>query len=236
MVVYPAKTRSANGLKCWNWFKASDQKRGRGEPAIIAGITRELIANHGLDANRLYVAGHSAGGAMAVVLGRTYPDLYAAVGMHSGIPYAIAHDAPSAFSAMQGSTTLRIGSDPIIPRLIPTIVIHGDRDQTVHPRNGGKLAKQFSNGTEVENCALVQAQPGTVSDQQGARGGRTYTLTMLRDTNRKVVVEYWLVHGAGHAWFGGNPAGSHTDAKGPDASKEILRFFLEHGLHHRRIS
>lgn len=221
VVVYPEQTSSANGLKCWNWFKSSDQQRGHGEPAIIAGITREVVNKYGLDTNRVYVAGLSAGGAMAVVMGRTYPDLYAAVGVHSGIPYAVAQDAPSAFAAMKGTSTPARNSSATIVQLIPTIVLHGDGDKTVHPSNGEKLAEQFGLGGELANAEL--------ETERGERG-RAYTRTLLRSDSGKVIVEYWLVHGAGHAWFGGNPQGSHTDPKGPDASKEILRFFFEHDL------
>lgn len=239
VVVYPEQELSANGLKCWNWFKSSDQRRDRGEPAIIAGITREVVAIYGLDAKRVYVAGLSAGGAMAVVMGRTYPDLYAAVGVHSGIPYAVAHDAPSAFAAMKGTAGQPGHTKSTLPPLMPTIVLHGDRDKTVHPSNGQKLAEQFSPGDAVAHAEPTTecGRPERGRPQRAgarARGGRAYTRTLLRNPDGKVVVEYWLVHGAGHAWFGGNPQGSHTDAKGPDASTEMLRFFLEHELTHPR--
>ena len=130
-VVYPEQALLANGLKCWNWFKSSNQHRDRGEPAIIAGITQEVIKTYGLDATRVYVAGLSAGGAMAVIMGRAYPDLYAAVGVHSGIPYAAAHNANSAFAVMKGAVS-RSRRTTLAPRLIPTIVLHGDNDKTVH--------------------------------------------------------------------------------------------------------
>ena len=233
VIAYPEQPVSANGLKCWNWFKSSDQQRDQGEPAIIAGITRELIATHGLDANRVYVAGLSAGGAMAVIMGRTYPDLYAAVGVHSGIPYAVAHDAPSAFAAMKGTASQPARRTATLPQLIPTIVLHGDRDKTVHPSNGEKLADQFGFAAGPDNAEPAMQLGQTESARERVRGGREYTRTLLRDDSGKVVVEYWLVHGAGHAWFGGNPAGSHTDPKGPDASKEMLRFFLGHELKDR---
>ena len=234
VVAYPEQASSANGMKCWNWFKSSDQRRDRGEPAIIAGITREVISACGLDANRVYVAGLSAGGAMAVIMGRTYPDLYAAVGVHSGIPYAAAHDAASAFAAMKGIAFQPRRKRSPIPQLIPTIVLHGDRDKTVHPSNGEKLAEQFSASDASTEAGLAPEDGQTASDREQVSGGHAYTRTLLRNKNGKVVVEYWLVHGAGHAWFGGNPHGSYTDPKGPDASKEVLRFFLEHELAHKQ--
>lgn len=230
VIVYPEQASSANSMKCWNWFNSSDQQRDRGEPAIIAGITQEVIATYGLDPSRVYVAGLSAGGAMAVVMGRTYPDLYAAVGVHSGIPYAIAHDATSAFAAMKGTTTQPRSSATSAPRLIPTIVLHGDQDKTVHPCNGEKLAHQYGRGDGSTEMAVSTENGWTTIDSQPGIRGRAYTRTRLRDESGKVVVEYWLVHGAGHAWFGGNPLGSHTDPTAPDASQEILRFCLEHEL------
>ena len=234
VIAYPEQAISANGMKCWNWFNSSDQRRDHGEPAIIAGLTREVLNTHGLDGNRVYVAGLSAGGAMAVVMGRTYPDLYAAVGVHSGVPYAVAHDAPSAFAAMKGTAPRPRRSSSIIPPLIPTIVLHGDRDNTVHPSNGEKLAGQFSAGDGAAEAEFATVDGHTGSEGDRVSGGRAFRRTLMRDKSGKVVVEYWLVHGAGHAWFGGNPLGSHTDPHGPDASKEILRFFLEHELAHRR--
>lgn len=231
-IVYPEQPSSANGMKCWNWFKSSDQHRDSGEPAIIAGITREVMRTAEVDANRVYIAGLSAGGAMAVVLGRTYPDLYAAVGVHSGIPYAAAHDAPSAFAAMKGTAPHPGKRASKIPQLIPTIVLHGDCDKTVHPSNGEKLAQQFCTGNGSAESGFATRDGEIASDRAQVSGGHTYTRTLLRNESGKVVVEYWLVHGAGHAWFGGNPLGSHTDPKGPNASKEILRFFLEHELSH----
>ncbi|PYI88761.1 MAG: hypothetical protein DME26_02845, partial [Verrucomicrobia bacterium] len=148
-VAYPMQPPSANWLKCWHWFCHSDQQRGQGEPSIIAGLTREVVRSYGLDRNRVYVAGLSAGGAMAVILGRTYPDLFAAVGVHSGLPYGIAHDLPSAFAAMNRGSAIDAGcpqegglQPPFALPAIPTIVFHGYRDTTVHPSNGKEVAAQ----------------------------------------------------------------------------------------------
>jgi poly(hydroxyalkanoate) depolymerase family esterase len=229
VIVYPEQPATANGMKCWNWFAAADQHRDRGEPALIAGITREVIGRYGLDVDRVYVAGLSAGGAMAVVMGRTYPDIYAAVGVHSGIPYAAAHDAASAFAAMKGTSVPKQDSIQTSP-LIPTILLHGDSDKTVHPCNAERFSQQFSASGETSEptVAAVHEPAETDPDRVGSR--RTYTRTLWHNTSGKVIVEYWLVHSGGHAWFGGDPRGSHTDPQGPDASKEILRFFLEHTL------
>ena len=231
-VVYPAQPQTANMSKCWNWFQASNQRRDQGEPAIIAGLIRELLLTYGLDHERVYVGGLSAGGAMAVILGRAYPELFAAIGVHSGLPYAAAHDLPSAFAAMHQ----RDPSGPSIAHRenpqawrggIPTIVFHGDRDTTVHPCNGEKVASQsagasaFSAGDGSSAAATEETCAGGTPD------AHSYTRRLFKDVGGKVVGEHWLVHGAAHAWFGGDPRGSYTDPKGPDASSEMMRFFLE---------
>jgi poly(hydroxyalkanoate) depolymerase family esterase len=232
-IVYPAQPQTANMSKCWNWFQASNQRRDQGEPAIIAGLVRELLLTYGLDRERVYVGGLSAGGAMAVILGRAYPELFAAVGVHSGLPYAAAHDLPSAFAAMHQRDT----SDPSVARSekpqawrggTPTIVFHGDLDTTVHPGNGEKVVSQSAGASAFNARDSSSAAAATVeSCAGGTPGGYAYTRRIFKDGNGKIVAEYWLVHGAGHAWFGGDPRGSYTDIKGPDASGEMIRFFLE---------
>ena len=227
LVAYPEQAWSANGSRCWNWFRASDQQRDQGEPAIIAGITRDLIKTYDLDATRVYIAGLSAGGAMAAVMGRTYPELYAAVGVHSGLPYAAATDAMSAFAAMKGVPTFRSPTATAIPHVVPTIIVHGDRDKTVHHSNGQRLARQYLVNAD---SIMPGGSDGGEAVRSHRRGERPYTHTTYRDDTGEAIVEYWLVHGGGHAWFGGDSNGSHTDPKGPDASQEMMRFFSEHHL------
>jgi len=221
--LYPEQTHAANHSRCWNWFKRSDQSRDQGEPAILAGMTREIMLRYRIDPIRVYVAGLSAGGAMAAVMGAAYPELYAAVGVHSGLACASAYDLPSAFAAMRGATTATSGrtrDSTTTAVAIPTIVFHGDRDKTVHPRNGEQVVSQ----------SVQQNGPSRVdaSAEHGAvPRGHTYTRTVHRDSAGRVVVEHWLVHGGGHAWFGGNSRGSYTDPKGPDAAREMIRFFYQ---------
>ncbi len=200
IVVYPSQARIANLSRCWNWFSLHNQQREQGEPSLIAGITREVIARYKADASRVYVAGLSAGGAMAAVMGATYPDLYAAVGVHSGLPYASARDAVSALAAMRGPR----GAAAPLPQ-VPTIVFHGDRDTTVHPHNG-----------------KYGADAAKLQSESGEAGGRAYTRTVHRG---RPSLEHWLIHGAGHAWSGGNGRASYADPSGPDATREMLRFF-----------
>jgi poly(hydroxyalkanoate) depolymerase family esterase len=230
LVAYPEQSLSANGSRCWNWFKSADQQRDNGEPAIIAGLTRELIKTYGVDAKRVYVAGLSAGGAMAVVMGRTHPDLYAAVGVHSGLPYAAAHNAPSAFAAMKGIAPQQGDKTSPTAQIIPTIVLHGDRDELVHPSNGQLITDHLTSSDATAGKDAFARRSQTLSDHGRVPGDHPYTRTLFRNERGKVIVEHWLVHGAGHAWFGGDPRGSHTDPAGPDASREMLRFFFEHEL------
>jgi poly(hydroxyalkanoate) depolymerase family esterase len=224
LVAYPAQAGNANMQRCWNWFQTADQQRGRGEPSLIAGITSQVIEEYNIAEDRVYVAGMSAGGAMAAIMGATYPDLYAAVGVHSGLAPRSAHDMPSAFTAMrQGGPggTRRENSNGQRTEFVPTIVFHGDRDTTVHPRNGDNLLAHLANGRG--------GSPGRVTTRQGqVSDGHAYTRTAYHDGDDRVVVERWTVSGLGHAWSGGSHPGSYTDPKGPDASAEMVRFFEQH--------
>lgn len=213
LVAYPAQSQQANSSRCWNWFHEKDQMRDQGEPSIIAGITRDIIASHNVDAAQVYVAGLSAGGAMATIMGTVYPELYAAVGVHSGLPFASAHDLPSALAAMQG----KFGKMPTAGhgRAIPIIVFHGDRDTTVSPAAGDALIAQGAH----QGARDIVIEPGKVPE------GHAYTRTVHRHADGTPQAEQWLIHGAGHAWSGGSARGSYTDGKGPDASREMMRFF-----------
>lgn len=221
-VLYPAQPMSANSSKCWNWFKAEDQQREGGEPAILASMTRQIIDTHGLDKDRVYVAGLSAGGAMATTLAMTYPDLFAAVGVHSGLPHGVAKSLPDALGAMQGGTGPLGGGNQAKGAAwasdVPAIIFHGDRDTTVHPSNADRVAAQYSSSRH----AGASIEKGKVANGHG------YTCTTYRNAKGETHLEQWQVHGAGHAWSGGCTKGSYTDPKGPDATKEMLRFFFQH--------
>jgi len=224
-VAYPAQAKSKNACKCWNWFRSRDQQRGQGEPAILAALTLHLVKAHGLDERRVYVAGLSAGGAMATVLASTYPDVYAAIGVHSGLPFGVAHDLPSAFAAMkQAAGKLDPGLLPARVDPVPAIVFHGDRDTTVDACNGAAVVQQCI-GTAGATSNGPTETTRTSVERGVTPGGRSYTRTIFRDAAAGVVAEQWLVHGAGHAWFGGDASGSYTDPAGPDASEHMLRFF-----------
>jgi len=239
LVVYPEQAAQANVSRCWNWFQPQDQQRDAGEPSLIAGIVQRVAQAHGADPRRVFVAGLSAGAAMALVLGETYPDLFAGVGVHSGLPYGSAHDIASALAAMKGGRSgmtalhgLPGASAP--PRrqathAVPVIVFHGDRDHTVQQNNAALIVRQAQQAHEARSDVPGHAPPRTlsVSTQDGvAPGGRRYSRTVHADAAGQACIESWTLHGAGHAWSGGDPSGSYTDRAGPDASAEMLRFFL----------
>jgi poly(hydroxyalkanoate) depolymerase family esterase len=230
LVAYPAQTQNANMQKCWNWFKTSDQHRGQGEPAIIAGITRQIVDEHHIADGRVYVAGMSAGGAMAAIMGATYPDLYAAVGVHSGLAPGAAQDLVSALSAMQGGGAPnghRGASAGGSEASVPVIVFHGDRDATVHPRNAEQLLAYYRSveGTPGGRDAAGKPVPPVAVRKGQVPDGHAFTRATQRDADGRPIMEQWTVHGLGHAWSGGSRAGSYTDVKGPDASAEMVRFF-----------
>lgn len=215
LVAYPAQSKSANSSKCWNWFNGADQKRGRGEPSLIAGITREIMAEFPVRDGQVFVAGLSAGGAAAAVMGETYPDLFAAIGVHSGLACGAARDMASAFGAMRegGAGTVSARSGPILP----TIVFHGDRDSTVHPLNADQVIAQAKADARLQTTVVKGAAPG----------GMPFTKSVALDEAGRPLLEQWTLHGAGHAWSGGSTAGTYTDPNGPDASREMARFFLQ---------
>ena len=226
-VVYPAQNNAANASKCWNWFRAADQLRGKGEPSLIAGITRDIMSNYAIDPQRVYAAGLSAGGAAAAVLGETYPDIFAAVGVHSGLACGAASDMGSALAVMRsgkaGVKLPRHGSDLSASRRpVPTIVFHGDSDKTVHPQNGDQVVSRFLGEGHEKRLRAVS--------DKGQAGGQSYSRTCYFDRGNQSVLEMWVVHGAGHAWSGGSRDGSFADPRGPEASREMLRFFLSHRL------
>jgi len=218
LVAYPAQSRSANITKCWNWYNPGNQRREGGEPALIAGITRQVMQDFAVEPGAVFVAGLSAGGALAAVMAATYPELYAAVGVHSGLACGAASNLASATLAMRRGRPAARGDLPPNAALVPTIVFQGDQDTTVNPVNAEQVIRQAKAG-EVLAPAVTEGK--TVD-------GMTYTKTVLTDSHGRPELEEWMLHGAGHAWSGGSPAGSYTQAHGPDASREMLRFFMEH--------
>jgi poly(hydroxyalkanoate) depolymerase family esterase len=233
LVLYPEQSANANGSNCWNWFRSQDQQREAGEPSLIAGMASQIVSTYRVDPARVYVAGLSAGAAMAVILGATYPDVFAAVGAHSGLAYGAAQDVASAFAAMKGGGTLAQDIGPSRARMpkrqsshqarsrlpVPTIVFHGDQDHTVDARNGDAIAKQAIETHSGANLCAGECE-------RALHGHRNCSRIVYTDAANRPVVEHWILHGAGHAWSGGDPRGSYVDARGPSASGEMMRFFL----------
>ena len=219
LVAYPRQSQSANPQKCWNWFKPGDQQRDRGEPALLAGIARQVIAENRADPERVYVAGLSAGGAAAAIMAAEYPDVFAAVGIHSGLACGAARDLPSAMMAMQRGGGAA-GAAQAGRRFVPVITFHGDRDATVHEVNSREI---------VAAASAAAGVPLQVRVEQGrSPSGRSFTRELSVAPDGKVVIEQWTIAGSGHAWSGGHSAGSYTDPSGPEASREMVRFFLDH--------
>ena len=237
-VLYPAQAQQANPSRCWNWFKHNHQGRGRGEAACIASMTQAVMKAQAIDRDRVYIAGLSAGGAMAASVGAAYPDIFAAVGVHSGLAPGAARNLQEALMAMQGNVggpVMRAamprprGDAPSpgpVPMPLPVIVFHGDQDATVHPRNGERVVAAAL-GTVNQHSSPLHATRSPSQVVEGtAQGGRAYTRRIHEPEAGCPAAEHWIVHGAGHAWSGGRDAGSFTDPAGPDASREMLRFFL----------
>lgn len=221
-VLYPEQSRAANSRRCWNWFRPAHQERDGGEPALLAGITRRVIERHDVDPARVYVAGLSAGGAMALVLALAYPELYAAVGVHSGVAYKAGTSLWSAWLAMQaGAHDPQREAERLVARgarALPLIVFHGARDRVARPGNAGQIVQQWLHLDGERGGALAAV------DERGDG----WTCTRWRDAAGAVLIERWIVDALGHAWSGGHPTGSFTSPDGPSASEEMARFFAGH--------
>lgn len=236
IVAYPEQPARANGSSCWNWFEPRDQRRDGGEPELIVGIVQQIAARQTLaqgqgqvDTQRVFVAGLSAGAAMALILSHTHPQTFAGVGVHSGLPYAMAHDVASAFAAMSRGSASRAPARRArkpTPRNVPTIVFHGTSDRTVNASNAEIIVSEALQGFEARGG--VPLRTGTA--QRGTAGGRAFSRTVYVDDGvggvGRVLLEDWRIDGLGHAWSGGSTDGSFTDAQGPDASAAMVEFFL----------
>ncbi|SAK92807.1 PHB depolymerase family esterase [Caballeronia glebae] len=230
IVVYPEQPESANLLRCWNWFVPSNQARDTGETAALAALTNELIVRFNVDRARVYVAGLSAGGAMAINLAVTHPDLYAAAAIHSGLAFGVANEHLSALCAMndgRGTICLPKREDDVArTRTLPLIVFHGDADDTVHPLN----SEQIMEMSQLLNSQATDTRVCTTTRTDYEAGRHAYTRDAWRDQDGSLLAERWVVHGLGHAWSGGHSDGSYTDHRGPDATTEIVRFVSQFSL------
>jgi poly(hydroxyalkanoate) depolymerase family esterase len=231
LVVYPEQIQRANSHRCWNWFRPLDQQAGLGEPSILAGIVRQVIDQYRIDTRRVYIAGLSAGGAMAAIMAREYPELFVAVGVHSGLPAGAAQDVASAFRVMKtGKAGLAsaAGAATAPHRAVPLIALHGDADQTVNPVNSDRLVQNAIEAHRLLNpdssLQLAEQTIDATVDSHAIQRRRYMA------SNGVSVIEHWLIRGAGHAWSGGDSAGSYADARGPDATAAMFEFFAQHTL------
>ncbi len=242
VALYPEQLAKANQMRCWNWFDIEHQGRHAGEPAMLAALTRQVAARYPVDPRRIYIAGLSAGGAMAAIVAAHNPDLFAAVGVHSGLPPGAAHDVMSAFSAMRNGSRKKAGkpntdtvgdadADSDAEGLMPTIVFHGSADRTVHPDNGDQIVQAAiaavdAAGVPLARQEIPQALPAATGEM------RNTLRTVYRGPDGRSYVEYWSVEAGPHAWSGGSETGSFTDPHGPSASQAMLDFFLQHRRRH----
>lgn len=242
IVVYPQQSSLANSALCWNWFLPGNQFRNSGEAGIIGGITQSVeqdTTDWTINTHRVYVAGISAGAAMAVIMGATYPDLYAAIGVHSGLEYQAATNAVSAGVVQldggpnpqaQGDTAFKAMGNHA--RVIPTIVFHGTADTVVNPINGNEVVQQWMETDFDASGGSYHAsfsQPASTTNGQVA-GGHSFTVRRWNNSSGQEIQEYWTVNGMGHAWSGGNSAGSFTDPAGPSATQAMYNFFIQYTL------
>ena len=219
MVLYPEQITSANALRCWNWFEPGHQQAERGEPGMIAALTQKVMQQHGADPQRVYIAGLSAGGAMAAVMAGLHPEMFAAVGVHSGLAAGAARDVMSAFGAM------RTGAKGRSQPALPTIIFHGAADKTVHPDNSDHITDAALAGLAAAGLKLVKTQT-TLGHNKSDKTERVVYST----ADGKPYIENWRIDDGVHAWSGGDAAGSYTDPEGPSASAAMLAFFLQHRL------
>lgn len=215
VIAWPEQPDAHNPRNCWNWFEPRHQSRGEGEPAILAGLSQELGKRFGVPPSRTFVAGLSAGGAMAAILAESYPEVFAAAGVHSGLACGTAHDARSALAAMRGAPAAARPLSPSeqAPRVI---VFQGTADQVVHPMNADRVAARA--------CALSGVRLSREGHTEASE--RTVARSVARRDDGTPMIELWMVDGAGHAWSGSHGTASFADPTGPDASREMLRFFL----------
>ena len=231
LVLYPAQPAGANPKKCWNWYDPAHQRRDAGEPAAIAALTRKIQTEYGADPARTTIAGISAGGAMALITAVAYPELYAAVGVHSALPWGAATNVMEALAAMaQGAAQVPAAKERITgvalvqamggrAHAMPAIVLYGANDKVVNAANGDALVTQLADAYVQLTPAARYAAP-TVDTL--AVGGRSVTRTRAVGGN----VEGWRIAGLGHAWSGGSSEGTFTDPAGPVATEIMLPFLL----------
>jgi poly(hydroxyalkanoate) depolymerase family esterase len=237
LVVYPEQTKAANPLKCWNWFDSSHQARGQGEPSLLAEVINHVEASYKVDSRRVFVAGFSAGGAMAIIMGATYPELFAAIGVHSGLAYGAATNLNGAMPAMAkgGGDAARLGKLAFEAmgdkkHLMRVILFQGAKDGAVATVNADQVITQWAQTNDYIDDGKDNDSVDDVADKttEGVVAeGYSYKKYVYNDSSRKPLMEKWIVPDMKHAWSGGTGGASYTDPKGPNAAQEMWRFFSE---------
>lgn len=234
LVAYPDQPYSANFMKCWRWFDVNHQHRGKGEPASIVGVVNHVKSEYAVDSKKVYVTGLSAGGAMSVVMGVTYPDVFTAIGVHSGLEYKAGTDMISGNLAMwnggpdPNSQGVKAFQEMIQKRVVPVMVFHGTADYTVRPINADQIILQWAQTNDLADDGIDNDSIDAIADETVdgyAPSGRSYTQYKYHDANGTVIMEKVMVNGMGHAWSGGSYAGTYTDPTGPKASEMFWNFF-----------
>lgn len=239
LVLYPQQTTEHNPRACWNWFQREHQHRRRGEPAAIVTLIQHLQRSYSIDDGRIYAVGISAGGAMAVILAATYPDVFAAIGVSAGVPYQIAQNTAGALAAMRGGSNNPLllervyRATPASPRVVPLMLFHGMADRTVSPVNAQLLINQWMATSRLLTTGSGHVPPRLAGvSSYVLPSGRSYTHRVYEGTDGDTLIEAYLIEDLGHAWSGGSPSGSFTDPDGPDASSQMTRFCLAHPQEH----
>jgi poly(hydroxyalkanoate) depolymerase family esterase len=228
MVLYPEQPAKANQMRCWNWFDTAHQGHSAGEPAMLATLTRLIIARYPVDESRVYIAGLSAGGAMAAIVAAHYPELFAALGVHSGLPTGAANNVMSAFQAMRvGGQHRKLTGPQALEHRMPTIVFHGSADTTVHPDNSQSIVQAAKAALTASGLALQHSE-ALLSPPSADESLRQAKRSVYKGDDGRSFIEHWSIVGSPHAWAGGNPEGSYTDPQAPGASAAMLAFFLQH--------
>jgi poly(hydroxyalkanoate) depolymerase family esterase len=232
IALLPEQPATANPKKCWSWYDPAHQVRGAGEPAVIAGMADAVLREYSVDAARVHLGGVSAGAVMASLVAVAYPERFASLALHSGLAWRPATDVTGALGAMakgvadadeSGVSALAAMGER--RRMVPVLVIHGGKDPVVNPANGRQAARQWA----VTSARALGATLGAATTTTGETNGYAWT-RVCHVAGGVCVVEEWLVPELGHAWSGGSREGTYTDERGPDATREMLRFFREHPM------
>lgn len=241
-----AEVSGDNPLGCWRWWEPDNQRRDGREPRRITALIDAMDVP--VDRQRVYALGLSAGGAMAVILGTVYPDVFAAVGVHSGVGFAAAANTACALKIL-GDAPPRVEARGRLAylhqprhRIVPTMILHGRADDTVDPRHAEGLVRElarrndFIDDGDGGNHSFDAAPDATLADPGPCRGDSesspcyAHELKRYTDRDGRAVLQQVMVDRLGHAWSGGREGHRYADPAGPDAGAMFWRFFDRYRL------